>query len=104
MEKIIINPSIAVEMDILPIAFDERVSLFFTSDEDWVGGFDFRVWNSFQKNTEIEVSTSLGVAGKVLTLIIEPVAQSLPPQDYWYEIWSLGARRLLFKGKLGITK
>jgi hypothetical protein len=104
MNKIIINPSIAVEIDISPISFDEKVKLFFTSDENWVGDFDFRVWNSNQKNTEIEVSSSLLVVAKIMTLAIEPIVQVLPPKEYWYEISSLSTKRLLFKGKLNIVK
>jgi hypothetical protein len=104
MEKIIINPSIAAEIDISPIAYSEKVKLFFSSDENWVGDFDFRIWNSNQKNTETEVSTSLSVVAKIMTLTIEPIVQVLPPKEYWYEISSLSTKRLLFKGKLNIVK
>jgi hypothetical protein len=104
MQKLTINPSIAAEIDISPISYEEKVKLFFNADENWTGTFDFKIWNSYQKNTEIEVSNSLTVVEKVMSLTIEPIAQNLPSNQYWYEISSVSTKRLLFKGKLNIVK
>ena len=104
MKKVVIDPSIAVVVDINSIAFAEIVNIYFNATANWTGFFGFKVWNSFQKNTEIAVNGAITIVGTLMTLQIDPCNQNLPPHKYYYEILSLDTNRILFKGELTITK
>jgi hypothetical protein len=104
LKKIILDPSIAQVLDIDPIAYNERVNVYFNADEKWTGDFEFVVYNSAQKNRFIKPTNALAVVAKRMTLVIEPLAQSLEPNSHYYEIVSISAKRVIFKGLLNIIK
>lgn len=104
MTKIILNPSIATELDINYIGKNERVPIKFTADENWTGEFDIKIYNSIAKNSVITPALALTVTEKIMTLIIDPTAQSIAIGSHYYEISSTSAKRVLFKGSLNITK
>lgn len=104
MKKITIDPSVAVELDIDSVAYNERVELKFTSDSDWTGIFDYAVYNSVAKNTVNKPLAALTIAGKVMTLVIEPATQAIEAGSHYYELLSVSTKRVIFKGNLIITK
>lgn len=103
-KKITIDPSIATLLDIDPVGYEERVKITFTANENWIGAFTCIVYNSEAKNRFIDISTTLKVEGMVMNLLIEPKIQLLASAAYYYEIVSVGTKRLLFKGLLNIIK
>lgn len=104
MKKVVIDPSIAVVVDINSISFSEDVNIYFNATANWNGTFDFKVWNSYQKNTAFPVSGAITIVDNLLTLKINPSVQNLSPDKYYYEIYSVDTKRVLFKGELTITK
>lgn len=104
MQKIIINPSIAVELDIGPISVSERVTIRFNADADWTGDFELLIFNSIAKNLKIKPDNALVVNDKVMTLIVDPTAQGLADKTHFFEIVEKRAKRIVFKGNLNITK
>lgn len=104
MSKITLNPSIAQILDIDPIAYNERVNVYFNADENWTGDFEFVVYNSAQKNRFVKPVDALTVVAKRMTLVIEPIAQGLTATANYYEIVSLSTKRVVFKGLLNIIK
>lgn len=103
-KKITLDPSIATILDIGPIGYNERVEIKFTASENWVGDFEFVVYNSTAKNSHVEPTDALGVEGEVMTLVIEPKEQSLTVGSHYYEISLLEHKRIVFKGLLNIVK
>ena len=103
-KHITIDPSIAVELDIDRVAHSERVAVRFTADADWTGTFALSVYNSEAKNTVQALEDALTVVGKVMTWIIEPLAQSLSVRTHYYEIVETQSKRIIFRGQLKITK
>lgn len=104
-KKITLDPSIATILDIDPVGHDERVDdLKFTASGDWIGDFEFVVYNSTGKNSFVKPAGALNIVGKVMTLVIEPSVQGIAVGTYYYEIFSLTAKRVYFKGLLNIVK
>ena len=104
MNKITLDPSIAVTLDIDSVAHGERVAIKFTADADWTGDFEFVVYNSVAKNSFVKPVNALTVLAMVMTLVIEPKIQLLVANTHYYEILSVSTKRVLFKGNLIITK
>lgn len=104
MKKVVIDPSIAVVVDINSIAFSENVNIYFNATANWIGAFDFKVWNSYQKNTAFAVNGAITIVDTLMTLNIDPGNQNLVADKYYYEISSIDTNRIIFKGELTITK
>ena len=62
MQKITINPSIAVIVDIASVGHKELENIYFKADSNWLGDYDCKIWNSYQKNTQFTVSDNVTVA------------------------------------------
>lgn len=103
-KKITLDPSIATLLDIDSVAQDERVNINFTANENWTGEFEFIVYNSIAKNSFVKPIGALTIAGMIMTLVVEPVAQGLVVSSHYYEIVSISTKRVLFKGLLNIVK
>jgi hypothetical protein len=104
MQKVEINPSIAAIVNINSVAYSELAFVYFKATANWIGAFDYKVWNSYQKNTAIVVANAITIVDDLLTLKIDASNQSLPADKYYYEIFSIDAKRIIFKGELTITK
>ncbi len=108
MTKVTINPSIAALIDIDGVGYAEEVEIYFEGTQNWTGSYVFKVWNSFQKNTEktIPNPNPLTVLNKIITLALKPTVQTLVsvPDGYYYEIISVETKRIVFKGSLFINK
>lgn len=104
MQTITINPSIAATVNINSVGFAEMANIYFEGQIPWLGTFEFNVWNSAQKNTSIDVPGAITPSGDLLTLKIDPTNQNLPAAKYYYEIFSIAAKRVIFKGEIVITK
>jgi hypothetical protein len=104
MKKVVIDPSIAVVVDINSIAFYENVNIYFNATLNWIGSFDFKVWNSYQKNTFFAVNGAITIVDTLMILKIDPSNQNLVAQNYYYEIMSVDTSRIIFKGDLIIVK
>ena len=104
MQKVEINPSIAVMVNINSVGHGELAYVYFKAATPWLGAFEYKVWNSFQKNTVLTVTNAITVVGDLMTLKIDASNQSLPADKYYYEILSVATQRILFKGELTITK
>ena len=103
-KPITIDPSIAVELDIDRVAHSERVAMRFNADADWTGTFELIVYNSAAKNSFVKPEGALTVVGKLMTWVIEPLAQGLSDRTHFYEIVETQAKRIVFRGQLKITK
>jgi hypothetical protein len=104
MQKVEINPSIAAIVNINSVGYSELAYVYFKAATPWVGTFEYKVWNSFQKNIAITVANAIMVVGDLMTLKIDASNQSLPADKYYYEISSVDTKRIIFKGELIITK
>jgi hypothetical protein len=102
--KITLDPSIAVKLDINSVGLNELVVILFTANENWVGEFEFSVFNSSAKNTVVKPTEALVVEEKIMTLRLEPSTQGLTANMHYYEIVSLDTKRVIFKGLLNVTK
>lgn len=103
MNKITINPSIAVELDIDSISRVERVEIIFTADASWSGAYEVTIYNSPSKNTSISPMSVLNAVDKVIIWTIEPVSNNIEVGVHYYEIVESQAKRVMFKGKLVIV-
>ena len=103
MQKITINPSIAVTVDIVSVGHQEVENIYFKADSNWLGDYTCRIWNSFQKNTQNNVANNITVVADLLTFKVAPSLQGLIPKAYYYEIWHTTSSRIIFKGILDIT-
>lgn len=104
MQKVEINPSIAAIVNINSVGYSELAYVYFKAATPWIGTFEYKVWNSFQKNTAITVANAITVVGDLMTLEIDASNQNLPADKYYYEISSIDTKRIIFKGELIITK
>lgn len=105
MSKTTIDVSIAAELDIINVGSNERVVMTFTADENWPSGMKLTVWNSYQKNREITVpNNALTVLNTVMTWTIDPTAQEIAADEYYYEIFNPDNKRIYFKSKIQINK
>ena len=104
MKKVVIDPSIAVVVDINSVAHSENVNIYFNATANWIGAFDFKVWNSYQKNTAFAVHGAITIVATLMTVQIDPSNQNLVADKYYYEISSVDTNRIIFKGELTITK
>ncbi len=98
MQKVTINPSIAVIVDIETVFFGEELEVYFDAASNWLGSYDFRLYNSNVKNSEITNNCTLTIANKLMTLSIKGIEKG----THYYEIWILPQKRIVFKGKLVI--
>ena len=103
MQKVTINPNIAVVVDIDSIGHKEDANIYFKADSNWIGSYDCKIWNSDKKNTQHLVANNLTVVSDLITLKIAPNLQGLEPTKYYYEIWSTTNNRVIFKGNLNIV-
>ena len=104
MQKVVIDPSIAAIVDINSVAYSENVNVYFNAVTPWLGTYEYKVWNSFQKNTAFAVTGAITINATLMTLKIDPGNQNLPADKYYYEISSSTDKRIVFKGELTITK
>lgn len=104
MKKISIDPSIAVDLDIDRVAHSERVEIRFVADANWTGAFEFIVYNSSAKNSHIKPANALAVVDNIMTLVIEPIEQGISAGQHYHEIVETQSKRIIFRGKLQITK
>jgi hypothetical protein len=104
MTKLTIDPSIAVELDIDSLSLDERVEILFDAEADWIGNYEVKIYNSNAKNAMVSPSASLLINAKSMKWIIEPNQQNLSANTHYYEIYEAQTKRVIFKGKLVITK
>lgn len=101
MSKVIINPSVAVELEINPVYHSEVVPIVFTAEENWQLPISVKMWNSHQKNTEL-IAPALLIVDKVMTLTISPQLQSIDEGTYYFEVFT--TNRVLFKGTIKVVK
>lgn len=105
MQRVTINPSIAAIVNIDPVGAKEIVPVYFTAESNWTGNYQFKLWNSDKKNTEVSVTGNpIGVATTVMTLTIDPTAQAIPVNNHYYEITHIETKRVVFKGNLNIVE
>lgn len=104
MQTVNLNPSIAATVNINSVGFNELAFVYFKATTPWLGAFEYKVWNSYQKNTAITVANALEVSGDLLTLKIDASNQNLVSDKYYYEIISTDSKRIIFKGELSISK
>lgn len=105
MSRVLLNPSIAANVDIDAVWKNEVKTIRFTAPEAFVGNFTFKIWNSEKKNTEFETTNgTLEVSGNQLILKIDPSAWSLKADDYYSEIYSETQKSIIIKGKLVIKE
>jgi hypothetical protein len=104
MQKITIDPSIAVELNVDSLSVDELVKIVFEGSANWTGNYQVKIYNSSAKNTVITPSDALTVAGKVMTWTIQPKEQGLSDNNYYYELSETESKRVVFKGALVIKK
>ena len=104
MQKVIIDPSIAVEVNINPVSYNEDLNVYFKASENWTGSFECKIYNSYQKNSEKKVANPLVIVGDLMTFRIAPSVQGLDAGTYYYEIWQVETKRIYFKGQLNITR
>jgi hypothetical protein len=104
MKKIIIDPSIAVDLDIDRVSLNERVFIRFIADANWTGIFELVIYNSSAKNSLIKPLDALIVLEEVMTWVIEPSKQGINAGVHFYEIVETHSKRIIFRGKLNITK
>lgn len=102
--KITIDPSIAVELDIDSISRVEKVDIIFTADASWSGTYQVTIYNSPSKNTIIRPMGVLNAVDKVINWTIDPVSNNIEVGVHYYEIVESQAKRVMFKGKLVIVK
>lgn len=95
-----INPSIAVVVNISPIIKGETVPIFFDAEENWVGAYDVKLWNSDKKNEDFNDIATVATALKRMTLIIN-TSSNTKAGGYYYEIIK-DNDRVIFKGKIEI--
>lgn len=101
MSKVIINPSVAVELEINPVHHSENVPIIFTAEENWQTPISIKLWNSHAKNNELN-APSLTIVDNVMTMTISPITQSLDNGDYYFEMFT--PTRVLFKGTIKVVK
>jgi hypothetical protein len=105
MNKIKIDPSIFVVIDIGPVSFNEDLNIYFTADQNLSGVFEVKYFNSSQKNKQKTVLlNAITVVGQLLTFKIAPSIQALGTEDLYYEIWHQTTNRMFFKGQIIIIK
>jgi hypothetical protein len=102
---IIIDPSIATIVDIDPVGFSEETPIYFTldGDDDYVGVWQWTVFNSAKKNSK-QVIDALTIVGNKMTLLIKPTADSIAVGEQYHEISRTDIKRVLYKGRLNIVK
>lgn len=103
-KKITLDPSIATLLDINPVAENERIVVNFTASENWTGDFEFVVYNSIAKNNFVKPTAAVVAVAKVMSLTIDPKVQGISVDAHYYEIVSVGVKRVLFKGLLNVIK
>jgi hypothetical protein len=104
MQKVTIDLSIAVQVNIGNVSFFEDLNIYFKSSENWEGTYELKIFNSHQKNIEKEVTNALKVENDLMTLRIAPSIQLISATNYYYEIWQRETNRIYFKGQLNIIK
>lgn len=103
MKKIIIDPSIATFLEIKPLGKTEKRPIIFTADENWIGAYTLKVWNSDKKNTVYYIpGSALEVQANVITWWIDPAAHSLTAKNYYAEIFSLQFNSIIYKATFEI--
>ncbi len=105
MEKsVTINPSIAAVVNINSVGYNEKAPIYFTATDNWVGTYEFKIWNPDKNTSKDYTGTILTKADNVITLTIEPKENAIQAGTYYYEIISVETKRVVFKGTLTITK
>ena len=101
MSKVIINPSIARDLEINPVYYSENVPIIFKAQQDWQTDISIKMWDSQHKNKQVS-SPNLLVIDKIMTMEINPSSQSIMPGEYYFEIAT--PSRVFFKGIIKIIK
>lgn len=105
MKTVTIDPSIAAIVNIDNIGKTEVVPVYFTAEANWIGTYEFKLWNSDKKNTDItRTANPLVVNGVLMTLTIDASAWNVVADEYYYEITKTEDKRIVFKGNLNIIK
>lgn len=100
----VIDASIGDILDIENIGQKEFAPIVFTAKNDLTDTFEFKVWNSNRKNSEIPITGNpLTISSNVMTLLISPEEQLIPVGTHYYEIFNTTDKRIYFKGKLQIN-
>jgi hypothetical protein len=99
-----LDPTIATTANIGPIGYDETIDFLFKCSEDWADEFEFVVYNSTAKNTEIKPAGALSVVDDLMTLSMKAPTQGIEVGTHYYEIFNLTKKRVYFKGSLNIVK
>ena len=97
-----LDASIAAVLDISNIRMSEKVIITLTAEADWTDIYTFTVFNSTAKNHSQQVTGAVATNGKEMLVTIEPTAQQLAAQSYWYEIYNTITKRIEFMGDLKI--
>ncbi|MGV9003943.1 hypothetical protein [Flavobacterium sp.] len=103
MNKVTINPSIAAIVNIDPIGQKEIVPIYFTADSNWIGTYQFTVFNSDKKNTKLH-EDNLPTVNELMTLTVNAQTMNLPIRVNYYEITKVEDNRIVFKGTLNIIE
>jgi hypothetical protein len=106
MQKLVIDPSIAAELDIKPVSYVDKTPLYFEIEgtEKWTGQFELKLWNSSKKNVQFPITGTNPIThqDKMMTWIIHPSNQGLAVGTYYFEIFSEEFERIIYKGILPI--
>jgi tRNA(Leu) C34 or U34 (ribose-2'-O)-methylase TrmL len=105
MSKIInLDPSIARIVNINPVGFNETRRVFFRASANFVGDFEFVVYDSSAKKTTLKPTGALAVVNDLMTLTLSPSSQGIAIQANYYEIFEKDSKSVIFKGLLNIVK
>ena len=103
MDKLKLDLSAATTVDYCGVNLNEKAVITFTNNtEDWTGAYQFRVWESRKKVTEIDLDDKLNVVTNVMTVTIEPDDDGLSVDTHYYEIYDSTVERVIFLGTLTI--
>ena len=104
MNKIVIDAFIGQEIYFENIGNEEFVPIYFDADAPLVDEYEFKLWNSDKKNSEIVITgTPIEISGNRMTLLIKPKEQNIAAGTYYFEIHNKTDKRIYFKGKLTVN-
>ncbi len=105
MQRVTLNPSIAAILNIDSVGKSEIVPVYFTADENWVGTYELKLYNSDKKNKVITTpDEALTVIDQIMTLNIDPTLWNIDAKNHYYEISKTESKRVIFKGDLNIIE
>lgn len=92
-------------VDLMDIGKSEPRNFYFETESELSGTFDFKLWNSDKKNTEVTITgTPVTRLANKLTLTFDATAWTLPAGKYYYEIIKTQDKQIYFKGEVNVIE